>query len=314
MTMWRISSAIPTPQPVFTTRTANATKYRNLDSGRARDWVVRHRHDDARQWDALAGLGRERQRRTGGRHRQPELRGAEQPADALRRRIGTSRTRQTRERSDATAEARRTSRPMRTRGNRRSTRSAAAPAMARGFGRRRSPDLPSRRRRCGAARASMWRRRGCRCRPMRTGCGTWGSRSSAGWSSRSGTEIGRGDPATPWTGFLVANGTLRDLPPGSHLDPATGVFTWTPGPGYIGTYRLTFVRGPSRPRRRDDSPRGDGRSHARRSADVHRLCRGGSDADAASSRSPAGRWIRRRQLAAVSMPCMSGRNRWCDPR
>jgi hypothetical protein len=44
-------------------------------------------------------------------------------------------------------------------------------------------------------------------------------------------------------GYLVANGTLRDLPPGSRLDPATGQFTWAPGMGYLGTYRLAFVRG-----------------------------------------------------------------------
>jgi hypothetical protein len=44
------------------------------------------------------------------------------------------------------------------------------------------------------------------------------------------------------SGFLVANGTLRDLPLGSHLDAARGVFTWTPPAGYIGTYRLAFVR------------------------------------------------------------------------
>ena len=44
-------------------------------------------------------------------------------------------------------------------------------------------------------------------------------------------------------GYLVANGTLRDLPPGSHLNPATGAFTWAPGPGYFGTYHLAFVRG-----------------------------------------------------------------------
>jgi hypothetical protein len=42
-------------------------------------------------------------------------------------------------------------------------------------------------------------------------------------------------------GYLVANGTLRDLPPGSHLDPTTGVFTWMPGPGHLGAYRLVFL-------------------------------------------------------------------------
>ncbi|MDO8836333.1 MAG: hypothetical protein Q7V01_12100, partial [Vicinamibacterales bacterium] len=44
-------------------------------------------------------------------------------------------------------------------------------------------------------------------------------------------------------GYLVANGTLRDLPPGSQLDAASGRFTWMPGPGYVGTYRMVFIRG-----------------------------------------------------------------------
>jgi hypothetical protein len=43
-------------------------------------------------------------------------------------------------------------------------------------------------------------------------------------------------------GYLVATGTLRDLPPGSRLDIETGVFTWSPGLGYLGTYRLAFLR------------------------------------------------------------------------
>jgi peptidyl-Asp metalloendopeptidase len=42
-------------------------------------------------------------------------------------------------------------------------------------------------------------------------------------------------------GYLEANGTLRDLPPGSHLDTSSGVFTWAPGVGYHGTYRLVFL-------------------------------------------------------------------------
>jgi sugar lactone lactonase YvrE len=42
-------------------------------------------------------------------------------------------------------------------------------------------------------------------------------------------------------GYLASNGTLRDLPVGSHLDTDTGTFTWAPGPGYLGTYRLTFL-------------------------------------------------------------------------
>jgi hypothetical protein len=44
------------------------------------------------------------------------------------------------------------------------------------------------------------------------------------------------------TGYLIANGTLRALPPGSRLDLATGLFTWHPVLGYLGTYELTFLR------------------------------------------------------------------------
>jgi hypothetical protein len=43
-------------------------------------------------------------------------------------------------------------------------------------------------------------------------------------------------------GYLVANGALRDLPPGSRLNARTGNFTWMPAVGYVGTYHLAFVR------------------------------------------------------------------------
>ena len=43
--------------------------------------------------------------------------------------------------------------------------------------------------------------------------------------------------------YLVANGTWRELPVGSRLDPRTGVFTWAPPAGYLGTYELVFVHG-----------------------------------------------------------------------
>lgn len=42
------------------------------------------------------------------------------------------------------------------------------------------------------------------------------------------------------TGFVAANGTLRALPPGSQL--RNGDFSWAPGPGYIGEYKLIFIR------------------------------------------------------------------------
>jgi len=44
-------------------------------------------------------------------------------------------------------------------------------------------------------------------------------------------------------GYVVANGELRDLPPGSRLDAETGLFTWNPLVAYVGTYRLAFIHG-----------------------------------------------------------------------
>jgi len=55
-------------------------------------------------------------------------------------------------------------------------------------------------------------------------------------SGRLELRLGRVD-----AGYLVANTDLRDLPVGSRLDAATGIFTWSPGPSYLGTYRLEFV-------------------------------------------------------------------------
>jgi hypothetical protein len=57
-------------------------------------------------------------------------------------------------------------------------------------------------------------------------------------------EIGLAERVT--AGYLVANGQLRDLPVGSSLDTATGVFAWTPPPGYFGEYRLVFLTGRDR--------------------------------------------------------------------
>ena len=46
--------------------------------------------------------------------------------------------------------------------------------------------------------------------------------------------------AAVFTGRENVRGELRDLPVGSTLDAATGRFTWQPGPGFLGTYRLAF--------------------------------------------------------------------------
>jgi hypothetical protein len=65
-------------------------------------------------------------------------------------------------------------------------------------------------------------------------------RRAARMPARGRLEVALGEGIQ--TGYLVANGTLRALPPGSRLDPATGLFTWHPVLGYLGTYELTFLR------------------------------------------------------------------------
>ena len=48
-------------------------------------------------------------------------------------------------------------------------------------------------------------------------------------------------PAT-YEGYVAMNGRMRPLPVGSSLDASTGVFTWQPGPGFIGRYEFVFLR------------------------------------------------------------------------
>ena len=44
------------------------------------------------------------------------------------------------------------------------------------------------------------------------------------------------------TGYMRSGSTLAALPIGSALNANTGVFTWQPGVGFVGSYDLTFVR------------------------------------------------------------------------
>jgi hypothetical protein len=54
-------------------------------------------------------------------------------------------------------------------------------------------------------------------------------------------ELGDGTTGT-YQGFVVNGGRLEPLPIGSTLDPATGVFAWQLGPGFVGVYDLLFLR------------------------------------------------------------------------
>jgi len=40
---------------------------------------------------------------------------------------------------------------------------------------------------------------------------------------------------------MVVAGELRPLPIGSTLDALSGMFSWMPGPGFLGSYNLVFV-------------------------------------------------------------------------
>jgi hypothetical protein len=43
-------------------------------------------------------------------------------------------------------------------------------------------------------------------------------------------------------GFQLVGEQLRPLPIGSTFDGEKGIFYWQPGPGFMGTYRLVFIR------------------------------------------------------------------------
>jgi hypothetical protein len=44
-----------------------------------------------------------------------------------------------------------------------------------------------------------------------------------------------------WEGYLIVGEELRQLPIGSTLDSSLGIFSWLPGPGFLGAYKLVFV-------------------------------------------------------------------------
>ncbi len=53
---------------------------------------------------------------------------------------------------------------------------------------------------------------------------------------------GGAQPGDMTGGYLQVGEDLRPLPAGSRLDAKTGCFYWLPGPGFLGTYRLVFIK------------------------------------------------------------------------
>jgi len=54
-------------------------------------------------------------------------------------------------------------------------------------------------------------------------------------------ELSLGE-GSDFQGFLIVGEKLKSLPIGSSLNRKSGVFTWQPGPGFIGEYDLVFVK------------------------------------------------------------------------
>lgn len=50
------------------------------------------------------------------------------------------------------------------------------------------------------------------------------------------------DDQACFVGWLVVGEQLKPLPIGSSFDGSTGIFQWIPGPGFVGEYRLIFVK------------------------------------------------------------------------
>lgn len=54
-------------------------------------------------------------------------------------------------------------------------------------------------------------------------------------------EIQLSQNAADIQGYLISGNQLNKLPIGSTLNARCGTFSWSPGPGFIGSYFLVFV-------------------------------------------------------------------------
>jgi hypothetical protein len=189
-----------TPQPVLTVRTENATRYRNLDSGRA----------------AIGSYVINTATMTNGLH---TIAWSVTDSNGRTEGIGSRFFNVLNSTSGDTTDTALRARPAEIRG----------PAWVLGF-------MP-------AGRDGVW---------VRTGFDltqAWTDLPPL-FDGRRVVEIAAGDRVELWLGagadrgFLVANGTLRDLPPGASLNGAQ--FAWAPPIGYVGAYTLSFTRGRER--------------------------------------------------------------------
>ena len=54
-------------------------------------------------------------------------------------------------------------------------------------------------------------------------------------------ELCLGDQYAAQTGYQMIGKQIRPLPVGSTLNSETGIFSWQPGPGFVGEYQLVFI-------------------------------------------------------------------------
>lgn len=54
-------------------------------------------------------------------------------------------------------------------------------------------------------------------------------------------DRGREEDRLVYRGYQIVGGEVRPLPSGSTLDPKSGLWTWQPGPGFLGSFDLVFV-------------------------------------------------------------------------
>ncbi len=56
-----------------------------------------------------------------------------------------------------------------------------------------------------------------------------------------GLDRGSAGDGLAYRGYQLVGGEVRPLPAGSTLDPKRGLWTWQPGPGFLGAFDLVFV-------------------------------------------------------------------------